>query len=1081
MQRDRNLWSHQHQSTAKRTTRLLISDTHNSTGSADVKAMLAQHHFVRALVRSLLRGADGEDDVVQNTWLRAMRTGPNDQANLRPWLGRIARNLSLDHLRNARRRRRHERDAGSPEAVTLASDVLQREGERGRMIAAVLALPQPYRNTVLLRFWNELSPTTIAKRLGVPSATVRSQLKRGLAMLREQLDADFGSRRDWVIALSPFAGLGQLSATTPLAAILMSSKLKTSAVAAVAILIACVLGLWLLDFETNLKPDLHSADNALTLSARQGLKTASTIETVGRQEYTRREVSSHVGLTITGRALHKNIGYAGLELTLQVFEGYEVGDHPRSEHKVKTDSRGEFRLLGERQEVACTVRAIYEKATARVSGTPVVVMPNDDAAHLDLTVIPHDCLLRGFVHDTAGKPIVGAHVKLARSPLLLTDADGRFAIHAPRGREFYSLDVYAEGFAQVSFFPNARLAEHRLHIGEHSTRKDIDVLLLKGASMEGRVIDDSGTAIADATVRVNGISGSVQTDANGSFRIHGAWFGTYGFSITARKSGYAPTKMTAAAGDRDLQLVLRRGLSLEVRVVDAAGDGIAGATIEIFRHTDKSGGLEHYGFTRGDGRIELKGLTRQPLIVCATKHGFFREAETIDPRDTLARRVIQLERGQFVEGHVLSKETGRPIVGAGIGYGRVVSDSQGKFRVLMRDANKGSISAHHPAFMTTVAKLRPDQELILHMRPAPSLAGRVVDGVTGRPIKHFTVRVQEDPKAEGDPRLRTESGRAFPKLVGEITGDGYWRSHHWRIRADVDYHLHVGAEGYAASHGLTRAKLHPSANYSLVKLYKGTTVLGTVRDTATGKPIADVMIKLSPGAPKGTSSGLFRGATLNAVTDQAGRFSISSVPAGPSRLALSHPDLPSDSFGPFEVIEGSQSKHVLPTMAGGLRLSGQVTGLGEAAGWRVRVVKHRYLEQRVARVKEDLSFEVTGIATALHDVELTCAPRDRRYLYVEFTDKPVTITFDGRAGTGSIVGDIRGEGPWQVSITPVSNAPKSEWPMRHTFTATGSGFTRTGLAPGRYSVHVSTKTGHRRKVVEVIVGVAATEVVIDLR
>jgi hypothetical protein len=430
---------------------------------------------------------------------------------------------------------------------------------------------------------------------------------------------------------------------------------------------------------------------------------------------------------------------------------------------------------------------------------------------------------------------------------------------------------------------------------------------------------------------------------------------------------------------------------------------------------------------------------------------------------------------------VISQETGRPIVGAKINSGRVVSDSQGEFRVLMRDPDKGSVSAHHPAFMTTRVEFRSADELILRMPPAPSLAGRVVDGVTGKPIECFTVRIREDPKAERDPRQRAERRPAFPELVGEIRGDGYWRSHHWRIRADVAYHVHVGAAGYATSRGITHAKLHPSANHSLVKLYKGTTVLGTVRDAVTGMPIAGVRVKLSSGDRKNTASVLFRRATLNALTDQAGRFSISSVPAGPSRLALTHLDLPSDSFGPFEVLEGSGSKYVFPTMARGLRLNGQVTGLGTAAGWRIRVMKWRGREHRVARVKDDLSFEITGLAAGLHDVELTCGPLDRRSLYVEISDKSTTMTFDCRMGTGSIVGEILGKGPWWVGITPMLNEPKSKWPMRHTFTATESGFTRTGLAPGRYSVQASTKTAHRRKVVEVLVGVDAAQVVIDLR
>ena len=56
---------------------------------------------------------------------------------------------------------------------------------------------------------SSLNSASIAARLDVPGATVRSQLKRGLAMLRERLDEDYGNRRVWMVALSPFAAAGK--------------------------------------------------------------------------------------------------------------------------------------------------------------------------------------------------------------------------------------------------------------------------------------------------------------------------------------------------------------------------------------------------------------------------------------------------------------------------------------------------------------------------------------------------------------------------------------------------------------------------------------------------------------------------------------------------------------------------------------------------------------------------------------------------------------------------------------------------------------------------------------------------------
>ena len=194
------------------------------------EALLAQQDFVRALVRSLLRGGDGEDDVVQTTWLRALRRPPGDPAKGRPWLARIARNLVRDRARENRRRQQRERLAARSEPLPSAMDVLQREAERRRVVDAVLVLSEPYRTTVLMRYWEDLPPARIAERLGLPGATVRSRLRRGLDMLRQRLDDEYGNRSAWVIALSPAAkSAGNTVAASTIGALLMSTNLKAVA------------------------------------------------------------------------------------------------------------------------------------------------------------------------------------------------------------------------------------------------------------------------------------------------------------------------------------------------------------------------------------------------------------------------------------------------------------------------------------------------------------------------------------------------------------------------------------------------------------------------------------------------------------------------------------------------------------------------------------------------------------------------------------------------------------------------------------------------------------------------------------
>ena len=76
------------------------------------------------------------------------------------------------------------------------------------MVEAVLHLELPYRDVILCRFYEELPPRDIAKRLDLPVETVKTRLKRGLQRLRALLDAELGANdgRSWCLALLPMAG-----------------------------------------------------------------------------------------------------------------------------------------------------------------------------------------------------------------------------------------------------------------------------------------------------------------------------------------------------------------------------------------------------------------------------------------------------------------------------------------------------------------------------------------------------------------------------------------------------------------------------------------------------------------------------------------------------------------------------------------------------------------------------------------------------------------------------------------------------------------------------------------------------------
>src|SRR5687768_1345908 len=166
---------------------------------------LAHGRWVQALARSLAADASTADDVAQEAWVDALEHPPRRRGNLRAWFARIVRRRWADHVRAEVRRARPHPRAASGDAAPTADEVLVRAETRLRIARELLALEEPYRGTLLLRFHEELPPRRIARHQGIPVATVRTRLQRGLARLRARLGAD--DRQDSRRALLLVAGL----------------------------------------------------------------------------------------------------------------------------------------------------------------------------------------------------------------------------------------------------------------------------------------------------------------------------------------------------------------------------------------------------------------------------------------------------------------------------------------------------------------------------------------------------------------------------------------------------------------------------------------------------------------------------------------------------------------------------------------------------------------------------------------------------------------------------------------------------------------------------------------------------------
>jgi RNA polymerase sigma-70 factor (ECF subfamily) len=123
------------------------------------------------------------DDLVQDVFLSAMkqlrvlRTG----AAFRGWLAAIARNRAIDYFRDARRREPLDEEREPDHAPSSAG------GDAFAVLDAVRALPEAYRETMVMRLVEGMTGPEIAERTGLTPESVRVNLCRGMKMLRESL------------------------------------------------------------------------------------------------------------------------------------------------------------------------------------------------------------------------------------------------------------------------------------------------------------------------------------------------------------------------------------------------------------------------------------------------------------------------------------------------------------------------------------------------------------------------------------------------------------------------------------------------------------------------------------------------------------------------------------------------------------------------------------------------------------------------------------------------------------------------------------------------------------------------------
>lgn len=378
--------------------------------------------------------------------------------------------------------------------------------------------------------------------------------------------------------------------------------------------------------------------------------------------------------------------------------------------------------------------------------------------------------------------------------------------------------------------------------------------------LEGIALDPAHRPIAGARITLGDGARTTESAADGAFFFDDLAEGTY--ALRGEVAGAYGEDLAADLTETSapVELELRRGPSIDVRVVDARGEPVPGARVE----SANRGGL-----TGPDGHVLLRGLDVGSAYVTVTAAGYAPTNDFVDAGDdpaAVVTAVLTLVRGSAIGGLVVD-EAGTPVADAAVEVGqphgrreRASTDAHGVWTV--GDLATGSylVTATSAIHVATAPQeilhdsARGQAGLVVRVEAGAEVHGLVVD-THGAPVREASV-------SAGRRAARTDEHGVFT-LTGLVAGT-------YDVYAYTDRATSASQEVAVVRRGTAPLRL----------VVQPTNIAGIVVNSR-GVPLEDVRVMAASDGPHGRRSDR---------TDEHGHFELGQLPPGAYVITASRDD-----------------------------------------------------------------------------------------------------------------------------------------------------------------------------------------------